>query len=192
LQALLEAVAPRQQDTVVTLGNYIDHGPGSRAVLGLLLTLVRRCTLVPLKGDHEEMFLAALESRGELRSWLKLGGDQTLRSYGVDHPRAVPKLHRSFLNSCEDHYETEAHWFVHAADQAGPNAAGKVVVIGHTPQKDGDILNLGHIVCIDTYCHGGGWLTALDVEAGHYWQANEQGQVREGRLRRPATDPIAP
>ena len=56
------------------------------------------------------------------------------------------------------------------------------LAVGHTPQKTGDILDLGHIVCIDTNCHGGGWLTALDVGSGLWWQANERGAVREGRL----------
>src|SRR5262249_43385886 len=39
LRAVLKAFAPRRQDTVVTLGNYIDHGPGSQEVVGLLLAL---------------------------------------------------------------------------------------------------------------------------------------------------------
>jgi hypothetical protein len=32
----------------------------------------------------------------------------------------------------------------------------------------------------------GGWLTALDVGTGQYWQANERGEVREGKLGRPS------
>jgi serine/threonine protein phosphatase 1 len=211
---LLEAFAPGREDTVITLGNHIDHGPDSNGVIRLLLGLVGRCTLVLLKGDLEEMFLAALEGQDDLRSWLKLGGEQTLRSYAVIHPRDVPRLHCSFLNSCEDHYETDTHLFVHAGYQAGlpledqpmavlrgmsldaerpgPHFSGKVAVVGHTPQRGGDVLNLGHLVCIDTYCHGGGWLTALDVGSGRYWQANEQGQVRQGSLMQPAADPVAP
>jgi serine/threonine protein phosphatase 1 len=67
-------------------------------------------------------------------------------------------------------------------EMPGPHASWKVAVVGHTPQKNGEILNLGHLVCIDTYCHGGSWLTALDVGSGRYWQANEKGEVREGKL----------
>ena len=206
LRALLKAVTPRRQDTVVTLGNHIDLGPDSKGVIRLLVRLVGCCTLVPLQGDHEEMFLAALEGRDALQCWLGAGGDHTLRSYGVDHPRAIPQLHCSFLNSCEEYHETDTHLFVHAGYQAdlplrrqpeavlrrksldaeppGQHVSGKVVVVGHTPQKSGNILDLGHIVCLDTYCHGGGWLTALDVGSGRYWQANERGQVREGKLAR--------
>ena len=207
LGALLEAVAPRRQDKVVTLGNSIDHGPDSEGVIRLLLALVSRCTLVSLKGDHEEMLLAAMEGGNALRSWLRCGGNQTLRSYNVDHPRAIPRLHRSFLNSGENSHETDTHLFAHAGYQAdqplkgqpgsvlrcqslndvrpGPHVSGKVAVVGHTPQKNGEILNLGDLVCIDTNCHGGGWLTALDVGSGRWWQANEKGEVREGEWRVP-------
>lgn len=63
-----------------------------------------------------------------------------------------------------------------------PHVSGQVGIVGHATLKSGAILDLGHLVCIDTYWHGGGWLTALDVGSGHYWQANEQGEVRRGRL----------
>jgi hypothetical protein len=58
LRALVEVVALSGKDTVVALGNHIDYGPDSNGVIRLLLRPVGRCTLVPLKGDHEEMFLA--------------------------------------------------------------------------------------------------------------------------------------
>jgi serine/threonine protein phosphatase 1 len=204
LGALLAAVAPARVDTVVTLGNHIDHGPDSKGVILLLLSLNFRCKLVPLTGEHEEMLLAALESQDDFRFWMNSGGDQTLRSYSVDHPRSMPRLHCSFLNSCKDHYETDTHLFVRAGYQAtlplegqpaavlrrrspdeelpGPHSSGKVAVVGHAPRTNGNILDLGHVVCIDTHCHGGGWLTALDVGSGCWWQANERGEVREGRL----------
>jgi serine/threonine protein phosphatase 1 len=54
----------------------------------------------------------------------------------------------------------------------------KIGVVGHTPQVNGEILDLGHLLCIDTYCYGGGWLTALDITSGNYWQANNVGELR--------------
>jgi serine/threonine protein phosphatase 1 len=50
--------------------------------------------------------------------------------------------------------------------------------VGHTPQKSGEVLDLGYLKCIDTYCHGGGWLTALEVGTGKVWQANLAGEMR--------------
>ena len=48
--------------------------------------------------------------------------------------------------------------------------------LGHTPQPD--VLDLGHLICIDTGCCKGGWLTALDVDTGEKWQVDERGLRR--------------
>ncbi len=50
-------------------------------------------------------------------------------------------------------------------------------IVGHTPQTDGIILELGYLKCIDTGCGFGGLLTALDVASGRTWQADEAGRV---------------
>ncbi len=55
LAALLRAVAPGPDDTLVTLGDYIDGGPDAQGVIEQLLGLAGRCKLVPLLGNHEEM-----------------------------------------------------------------------------------------------------------------------------------------
>ena len=48
------------------------------------------------------------------------------------------------------------------------------------PFEGGEVLDLGYLKCIDTFCHGGGWLTALEVEGGwQVWQANLAGEMRE-------------
>jgi len=51
-------------------------------VLEQVIALAKRCILVPLLGNHEEMLLAALEGQSELRYWLKFGGTEALASYG--------------------------------------------------------------------------------------------------------------
>jgi serine/threonine protein phosphatase 1 len=60
----------------------------------------------------------------------------------------------------------------------GPHVSGKTVVAGHSSQKTGEILDVGHLICIDTYCFGGGWLTALDVHTLEAWQTNKHGELR--------------
>ena len=63
-----------------------------------------------------------------------------------------------------------------------PHASGKIAVVGHTPQHEGDVLNLGHILAIDTYCYGDQWLSAVDVESGTVWQANNRGDLRMSHI----------
>jgi serine/threonine protein phosphatase 1 len=102
LRALIAAIDPRPEDTIVTLGDFIDCGPDSRGVIEQLIALADRCRLVRLMDNHEEMLLNALESRSELRYWLKLGGEQTLNSDGAcrPDPELIPAEHIRFIRDC--------------------------------------------------------------------------------------------
>ena len=201
LTALLEAIRPRREDCIVTLGDYINRGPDSRGVIERLIELKDYCRLVPLLGNHEEMLFQALADSYPLDYFLGVGGDATLDSYGPDRVLSlIPNNHLKFLKSCLDYHETKSHIFVHASyefdlpmDQQTssilrwepvgssvpePHVSGKTVIAGHTSQKNGEILDLGHVKVIDTYCYGGGWLTALDVHTEEVWQADREGNMR--------------
>jgi serine/threonine protein phosphatase 1 len=208
LKALVDAIDPSPKDVLVPLGDYIDRGPDSRGVLDQIIALRERCTVVPLMGNHEEMLLAALEGQSELDFWLKFGGQEALASYGYQGGRGlrpgalrglIPWEHLEFIKKCRDYYETGRHFFVHAyydpdrplheqrwtalrwlslPAQPYPQYSGKTAIVGHTPQRNGDILDLGILKCIDTYCHGGGGLTALEVHSRRVWQADAQGRLR--------------
>ncbi len=204
LAALVRLVNPQPEDTVVTLGDYVDRGPDSKGVLDQLIELARRCHLVPLKGNHEEMMLGAREGRSDFKFWMTFGGDFALESYGPDQSlRLVPRQHWDFLARLPLAFETERHFFLHANydptrpideqdsstvlwrplegnDIPGRHYSGKTAILGHTPQKDGKILDLGHLVCLDTGCGHGGLLTALDVDRGQIWQVDEFGSVKKG------------
>jgi serine/threonine protein phosphatase 1 len=69
-------------------------------------------------------------------------------------------------------------WRVTDATTAVRHYSGKVVVVGHTPQGSGEILDQGFLVCIDTNCVRGGWLTALDTDTGRVWQVDRAGGLR--------------
>ena len=51
----------------------------------------------------------------------------------------------------------------------------------HTRTRCPLVLDVGHLVCIDTFCYGGGWLTALDVDTDEIWQVDRLGQTRPPR-----------
>jgi len=198
LTTLVDFVGLRDDDTIVTLGDYVDRGPDSRAVLDFVIELGNKHQLVPLRGNHEIMMLDAREKQSWLRPWLSYGGEATLQSYGGSFD-GVPDTHFDFLeNRLVSFHECETHFFVHAFAEANvalqeqseaalywrkykdpePHLSGKVMVCGHTAQRSGEPLNDGHSVCIDTWAHGEGWLTCLDVGSGTVWQANEAGETR--------------
>ncbi|CAN0468826.1 unnamed protein product, partial [Hapterophycus canaliculatus] len=60
-----------------------------------------------------------------------------------------------------------------------PHVSGKRVFLGHTPQAGGEILNCPHLVGVDTYCFGGGFLTAMDLESQKVTQADRHGHIRK-------------
>lgn len=201
LAALLQAIRPTPGDCIVTLGDYINRGPDPKSVLEQLRTLHEQCSLVCLLGNHEEMLLAAIEGgQDDRRFFLTFGGKTTLAAYGVDDVRQIPREHVQFIKDCRSHYETVRHFFTHAYYEPHvpldrqpwssliwavlprvprPHCSGKTAIVGHTAQESGHILDLGFLKCIDTFCHGGGWLTALEVERGKVWQANQSGAIRE-------------
>jgi serine/threonine protein phosphatase 1 len=200
LAAILEAVSPHAADLIVTLGDYVDRGPDTASVIDMLLALARSCRLVPLLGNHDQMMLEVAEG-SPIEPWLRFGGAATLQSYGADAGLTdIPKAHLDFLRDCLPYYETDSHIFVHASylpdrplaeqprkvllweslreRQPDRHISGKTAICGHTSQKNGEILDLGYLKCIDTYCYGGGWLTALDLRTGAVWQADCQGRLR--------------
>lgn len=201
LDALLDEVKLQPDDTLVTLGDYVGRGPDSRGVLDRLLALRGRCRLVCLRGNHDQMMLDARRDPRARAEWLQVGGAETLDSYGGSLA-AVPAAHWDFLKSrCVDCWETETHFFVHGNaspnvplakqprsvlywerfDRARPHQSGKIMVCGHTSQKDGLPRNLGYAVCIDTWPLGA-WLSCLDVGSGIVWQADFDGDRRQWQI----------
>ncbi|QDU64454.1 hypothetical protein Pan216_53440 [Planctomycetes bacterium Pan216] len=165
------------------------------------MALGTKCQLVCLKGNHEAAMLAALDGAMPLESWLMIGGLQTLYSYGpVGSPDDIPADHIEFLRECRLVHETDTHAFLHGNydpkvpfdEQTtatlmwlsmrdhlpSPHVSGKTVVVGHTPQRSGDVLDLGYLQCIDTACVYGAYLTGLDVTTGKIWQVDRTGQRR--------------
>jgi len=201
LHGLIDVVDPGPNDRLVCLGDFMDQGRDTRDAIDLLIHLSGQTQLITLLGNHEEMFLAALSSKTARHAWLQCGGFATLNSYrfGADID-VVPEEHIEFVRACRRYLETETHIFVHAGylpdlplpeqpdyvlrwkllepSEAMPHRSGKTAILGHTEQRSGEVLDLGFLKCIDTYCCGNRWLTGLDVDSGEIWQVSRWGVPR--------------
>ncbi|MDO4550673.1 MAG: metallophosphoesterase [Planctomycetia bacterium] len=138
------------------------------------------------------------------KMWLSVGGRQTLMSYGVSDASEIILQHLQFLAECKVYYETEHAIFAHAGyvyDRPmsqqprepilktrlskyvpQPHISGKKVYVGHSAQRSGEILDLGHILCLDTCLYGGGWLTALEVQSGEIFQVDAGGMLKKSSI----------
>lgn len=123
---------------LVFCGDYVDRGPATSNVLDALCWLKRHGPFYShfLQGNHEEVMLAYLRQPEETGVWLKFGGDETLRSYGVmppdaeddadSHRRArddlleqMPAAHLRFLQELQLMFAVGDFAFVHAGVRQG-------------------------------------------------------------------------
>ncbi|MCL6678242.1 serine/threonine protein phosphatase [Sphingomonas sp. RG327] len=127
---------PKAKTSIIFLGDVIDRGPASAQVVERLRTYAHpRATAHFVMGNHEEVMLRVLDGDLEtLSSWLRFGGAETLRSYGIE-PRdlknkpddeivasiraAVPPEHREFLANFADSFTFGDYLFVHAGIRPG-------------------------------------------------------------------------
>jgi serine/threonine protein phosphatase 1 len=119
----------------VYLGDYVDRGPDTKGVINRLIYRSEHREIIPLRGNHEEMLLNSLDGPDMFEAWMRVGGLDTVASYGVavrqpldrtavqdaldDWLRAVPRNHVEFLSRL--HYTTTIgdYLFVHAGIRPG-------------------------------------------------------------------------
>jgi serine/threonine protein phosphatase 1 len=204
LEALLwKQLQVTPADELFFLGDYIDRGPDSRAVVELLQALQRQgYRLTALRGNHEQLLLEALHSEAMFRVWLLNGAEATLRSFGIRHPRELPEQYLHFFASLPLFALTEKAVLVHAglnfalpdpfADveamlwdrslRADPERlGGRRLVVGHTPMPLWFIrasLSQPKVFldggCVYGHASGYGYLCALELRS---WQLYVQPNV---------------
>jgi serine/threonine protein phosphatase 1 len=128
------AASPSSRSIEIFLGDLIDRGPASRKVIELLTERAGRREIVCLKGNHEDLALRFLADPSLFPTWAKLGGRETLMSYGLTplvrgfdeqaalaraFGAALPPAHRGFLMGLPVFYVCGDFLFVHAGIKPG-------------------------------------------------------------------------
>lgn len=182
LRGIVAALAARGAPHVVFLGDYINKGKESAAVMEQLISLWRTGRATLLRGNHEAALLEAITT-GDLRSFLKMGGAMTIRAYvaeGVgpdvlnDFRAKFPKHHLEALHLMRETYETET-----AIAQHAPNAAtsSKFLISAHVPVGDRPRIRR-RSAQLDTGCGSeSGRLTALLWPSLDYVQVDARGAL---------------
>lgn len=140
LDALLKAIeadcaGSQLQTRLVFLGDLVDRGPASAQVIERLLHGdLPAAHHAFLMGNHEEVLLDVYEGKvGRLEGWLKYGGVQTLRSYGITREdilklglglsalmrERIPEEHIRFIRTFADKLQIGDYLFVHAGIRPG-------------------------------------------------------------------------
>ena len=123
----------RDEDEIVFLGDYIDRGEDSRAVLDLLIGFSREHeNVVFLRGNHEQLMLDARDGpapepaeqpgyvlhSAAMLTWLQNGGVDTLLNYEVNDFACwwdfIPRSHWQFIRETQLEHLSDRYHFVHA------------------------------------------------------------------------------
>jgi serine/threonine protein phosphatase 1 len=122
---------------LIFLGDYVDRGPDSMGVLSRLIALEANphVKVTCLLGNHEDMLLRFLDDPLFGPSWWKVGGGDTLGSYGLRRPSgrtrddwsqlrddfaaALPSDHLAFLRRLRLSATQGDYIFVHAGLRPG-------------------------------------------------------------------------
>lgn len=125
------AERPIADALLIHIGDYIDRGPDSAAVIETLLhgPAIPGLHVINLMGNHEDLLLAALgdPARPDLAgNWLNNGGVPSLASWGVrpesgpaEWEQQIPPEHVQFLRNLAIRHAVGGYLFVHAGVRPG-------------------------------------------------------------------------
>lgn len=213
LEYLTKRERLKESDLVVFLGDYIDRGSDSKAVVDLLLQFKKNHgNTFFLKGNHEDMLVDFLLGEGRMGpSFLYNGGLDTITSYGLsllENPsnfaQAMPVEHLDFYKGLLLGLDVGNFICVHAGlnpkhtleEQnqtevcwireefiGASHEFNKLVVFGHTPFRD-VFVDLPFKVGIDTGLVFGNKLTCLELREGRCMQvARKSRKVSVSKIK---------
>jgi serine/threonine protein phosphatase 1 len=131
-----EALGERPR--IILLGDYIDRGPASNAVLDTILALKQAtwCDVEVLIGNHELFLMKFILDVSNAGAWLQHGGLATLGCYGVAPPKdrsdpealdelraelleRVPNEHLELMADAKVYFIAGDYLFVHGGVEPG-------------------------------------------------------------------------
>ena len=189
-----EIINLTREDKLVMLGDYIDRGEDSKAVLDLIMDLIKDgYDIMPLMGNHEDMMINAPMSPLDNYNWMRNGGDETLRSFGVSSVNEIDRRYMDFVSAMPFYHIVNNFIFVHGGlnddienpfedtysmiwerryEYHSPVFKDKIIVHGHRPHSLSELKEQlresPSVINIDTGCvygkdYGLGDLTAIDL-----------------------------
>jgi serine/threonine protein phosphatase 1 len=126
------AARPVPDHRIIHVGDYADRGPNSAGVIERLAGMAGDPRVVCLRGNHDQLLLDFLRDPDTLgATFLKFGGKETLRSYGVSNrarnygdlaamlAAKLPPAHRAFLDALPLSARFGDYFFCHAGIRPG-------------------------------------------------------------------------
>ena len=198
-----DAASEPARTTVILLGDLVDRGPDSAAVVARARAWQQVRPVRILAGNHEEMFLKSFEDTDVLKHFLRFGGKETVLSYGIDPEAyrtadvdevqammhaAVPEEERRYIAGFEDLIAIGDYLFVHAGIRPRTSLEEQQVkdlrwirepFLSH-PEPFGAVVVHGHTITDGPVDRG----NRIGIDTGAYVSGRLTALVLEGGNRR--------
>ena len=117
LKQLFERAKITPFDRLIFLGDYVDGWSESPQLLDFLIELKEKQECIFIRGNHDDLLLNWLKSENkntENETWLKHGGESTIKAYqNIDDDKK--RKHMEFLKNLNDYYlDIKNRLFLHA------------------------------------------------------------------------------
>lgn len=196
LKELLDSICGINiNDKLIFVGDLIDKGPDSKAVLDYVLKLKElNYEITYIRGNHEQMMLNSLDNAKAMKDWFRNGGKNTLDNFDVYHPGFIEDKYIDFILSSKYYCLMDKFVVTHAGlnfnidnpfndtakmlsargDYCDSEKIGnRKLIVGHTPTSLDKIKSsIYHsLIKIDGGCvyhkqvQGLGYLVALELES---------------------------
>lgn len=195
------------EDRLIFLGDYIDRGDDSRAVVDYVRDLCNNHkNIIALRGNHEEMAYDFWKNGNKL--WFRNSGQFTIQEYKDEETLLLDQ--KAFADdvcwgkSLPVYFEDDNFIYVHAGFSGYWNTEAdydedymlwarkefiyegkrcrKTVIFGHTPFSNVPFFTGGGNLCIDTGCVYGERLTAVIIEDGKIKRFCQKKRGGNGRF----------
>jgi serine/threonine protein phosphatase 1 len=187
------ALRPTMRPVYVFLGDYIDRGSSSRETIDRLIEHGQTNESIFLRGNHELIAIKCLSDRSLFDQWLRLGGLETLVSYGVARDSltkgrqiielqsafhsALPQAHFRFFRDLVNSFSCGDFFFAHAG--AKPH-------VDLSQQKESDLLWIREEFLSSTFDFGRiivhGHTPSSEIDVGPNRINIDTGAFATGRL----------
>jgi len=129
LAALInDLIRPTRNDELYFLGDYVDRGPDSKAVIDFIIDLQKdQYNITTLKGNHEDFMVELYDAEMQAKNtwwhklgnrkhkvWTDIGGKSTLESFGVDSIRRIPEEYIEWMRGLKYYVSLDNFVLVHA------------------------------------------------------------------------------
>lgn len=114
LVQVLDMLKPKEDDTLVFLGDYVDGWSEAAETISFLMEFEEKFNCIFIRGNHDELTYDYLVGQNENEMWMAHGGKATRESYASISPTDLEKHLDFYRSMVYYHIDQDNRLYIHA------------------------------------------------------------------------------